>query len=295
MKALLICSAHQYPFAGGFDRHKQGWGCPALLRLWDNRDRIFVVDESSPVMAGATDTYKVTVDAGEPVLKVTLVYRDPAKTSALVSDAATSSDGFVARINDLDLRVTSPDGQSLYWGNNGLLNGLWSSTGGQADDRNTVENVFVQSPAAGEWTVEVIGSEITEDVTPQTDDHDAPYALVVMGISSAGISTEFKHEPYPERIYCVPGWWWCVGERHELNGRQGTRWFHTRRGWCGVPLRLQGSDDAYWYYSQRGGRVWAYAKRSVRGCSFIRCGLRRPDGTRWMRARRALTCHKGPE
>jgi hypothetical protein len=57
--------------------------------------------------------------------------------------------------------------------------------GGSADTINTVENVFIQNPAAGTWTIEVQAVEVNEDVhteTPSVDDQD--YALVVYGADS---------------------------------------------------------------------------------------------------------------
>ena len=77
-----------------------------------------------------------TVSAGTAELKATLVYRDwPGTTSSSLH-----------RINDMDLRVTAPGG-TVYWGNNGLLAGNWSTPGGTSNTVDTVENVFVENPA----------------------------------------------------------------------------------------------------------------------------------------------------
>jgi hypothetical protein len=85
------------------------------------------------------------------------------------------------RINDLSLRVTAPNG-TIYWGNNGLLSGNWSTAGGSANTIDTVENVFVQNPAAGTWTVDIIASQINEDSHVETPTVDADFALVVSGV-----------------------------------------------------------------------------------------------------------------
>ena len=74
-------------------------------------------------------------------------------------------------VNDLNLKVTAPGGQ-VYLGN--VFSGGWSVTGGSADSVNNVENVYVQSAAAGTWTVEVIGANVPQG--PQ------PFALVVDGM-----------------------------------------------------------------------------------------------------------------
>jgi hypothetical protein len=44
---------------------------------------------------------------------------------------------------------------------------------------DTVENVILDAPAAGTWTVEVIGSQINADGHVETAATDADYALVV--------------------------------------------------------------------------------------------------------------------
>ena len=53
-------------------------------------------------------------------------------------------------VNNLDLEVTGPGG-AFYRGN--VFAGGWSVAGGGADSTNNVENVYLESPAAGLWTV----------------------------------------------------------------------------------------------------------------------------------------------
>jgi hypothetical protein len=83
-----------------------------------------------------------------------------------------------ARVNDLSLRVTAPDG-TVFWGNHGLLAGNWSTPGGTSNKVDTVENVFVQRPAAGTWTVEVLADEVNADAHVETAATDADFGLVV--------------------------------------------------------------------------------------------------------------------
>jgi hypothetical protein len=180
-KAVMINTARQYPFSGtGHDltRVHQGWGFPSAQNIYDLRERMFIVNEE--VVLGALDSmvYTLAVDSGTPEFKATLVYADP----------PGSPSASLARINDLTLKVTAPDG-TIYWGNNGLLGGNYSTAGGSANTVDTVENVFVLNPAGGIWTVEVIASEINGDGHVETPELDADYALVVSGVlpcSSAG-------------------------------------------------------------------------------------------------------------
>ena len=76
--------------------------------------------------------------------------------------------------------MTSPS-DVVYWGNNGLLDGNWSTPGGVANTIDTVENVFVENPEDGLWIVEIIASEINQDGHVETPELDADFALVVSG------------------------------------------------------------------------------------------------------------------
>jgi hypothetical protein len=80
----------------------------------------------------------------------------------------------------LDLQVIAPNG-TIYWGNNGLLTGVWSTPGGEPNSLDTVENVFVQNPEPGDWRVNVRAAELNEDTHVETPEIDADYALVVTG------------------------------------------------------------------------------------------------------------------
>ena len=180
-RALVIHSAYRYAFSGGdsanMSRVHQGWGAPDVRNLYDTAQANgwalpILIDEDDIVAPGGTNTYGLTVDGSQP-LKATMVYRD------LRGNPAAA----IHRINDLSLRVTSPTG-TVYWGNNGLRNGNWSTAGGTSNTVDTVENVFIQSPEAGDWTIEVLGDDIVADGHPATPETDAVYALVVTGGTS---------------------------------------------------------------------------------------------------------------
>lgn len=174
-RAMMINSARSYNFSGsGADltRVHQGWGRVNVEELWNHADEYLIVNEEQVLENLDTATYLVTVPNDTPELRVTMVYLDPAGT--------TSSSQH--RINDLSLRVTSPDGSTSYWGNNGLTVGNWSTPGGSSNDLDVVENVFLQDPTPGVWTVEVIADEILQDAHTETGAIDADFALVVRGV-----------------------------------------------------------------------------------------------------------------
>lgn len=171
-KALAINTADPYPLPPDTDMNRfvQGWGKPDLQELYDNNLNSFVVDEEDVLANLDQVVYDINVTVGEPQLRITMVYTDVAGT--------TSSKQH--RINDLTLHVWSPSGDE-YWGNNGLKDGNWSVSGGSADTYNTVENVFIENPEPGLWSVEVIAAEINEDSHTETSAVDADFALVVTG------------------------------------------------------------------------------------------------------------------
>lgn len=173
-KAIMINTADQYPFSGtGHDltRVHQGWGMADLRILYGLRDNMFVVNEDVPLRLNESASWKLHVPAGQPMLRVTMTYADPPGTTSSTQH----------RINDLDLRVVSPSG-TVYWGNNGLLEGNFSTPGGNPNTKDTVENIFIQNPSSGTWTVEVIAREINQDQHIETQQMDADFALVASGI-----------------------------------------------------------------------------------------------------------------
>lgn len=175
-KAMLISSAYQYPFTGTTHdktRTHQGWGMPDVQNLYDFRNNYYIRDEVDILQPFETDVHEVTVEVGMPELKIVMVYLDPPGNPAVQTQH---------RINDLTLKVTSPS-NTVYWGNDGLYEGVWSTPGGiHPDTKNTEECVFVQSPEAGLWTIEVEAVEIIQDSHVETPEMDADYALVVKGV-----------------------------------------------------------------------------------------------------------------
>ncbi len=184
-KAMMINTAEQYDWTapGNTDltRFHQGWGMPNVRNMYELRDNVFVVDESQVLAPLEVATYQVPVASGRPFLKATMVYSDRPGNPAVQTQH---------RVNDLDLKVISPSG-TVYYGNGGLVNSLWSIPDTPADDKNTEENVFVQNPEPGFWTVEVRATEVIQDGHLETPEIDADFALVVTPTEreSAGIGS----------------------------------------------------------------------------------------------------------
>ena len=170
-RAFVYNTAVSYAFQGtshDLTRTHQGWGRPNAEALLDLGDRVLVVDQTHPLQNFEVASYAVRVGADQRRLRATLAYLDPAGTSAADQH----------RINDLSLRVTSPDGV-VFWGNVGLAEDNASDPGGSANTVDTVEQVWVPRPMAGIWKVEVIASELLQDTLLTTPEVDATFGLVV--------------------------------------------------------------------------------------------------------------------
>ncbi len=181
-KALMINSARPYAFSGPTDdltRVHQGWGLANVQNLYDLRDQMFIINETDVLSNLGSTTHQLRVTAGTPAFKATMVYLDPPGTTASIQH----------RINDLTLIVTSPSG-TIYYGNNGLLDGNLSVPGGSANTLDTVENVCIVDPEAGLWDVEVRADEINQDSHMETHAIDADYALVVTGVDVATLFSD---------------------------------------------------------------------------------------------------------
>jgi serine protease AprX len=176
-KALLLNTTTQWSFSGsGHDRTRthQGWGRADIDTLYDDRNELFYVNEEMVLTEGGVASWNVTVPAGQPEFRATLVYIDRAGTT----------NSSLHRINDLSLRVTAPGG-TVYWGNNGLLAATTSTSGGVSNTKDTVEQVILANPVAGTWVVDVFADEVNMDTHAETPAMDADFALVVRPVTGS--------------------------------------------------------------------------------------------------------------
>lgn len=168
IKALLVNSAVdvQFPDIPNAD---EGWGRVDLESLFRPGTGRSIRDQQD-VLTDPGEVHEFTVEAaGDAPLKVTLDWLDPAGDPA--ADAAI--------VNDLDLELVAPDG-TTYRGN--VFDDGWSVTGGVADRLEVLENVYVEKPAAGTWTVRVLAHALPADgALLRGDGTDQDYTLVVSG------------------------------------------------------------------------------------------------------------------
>ncbi|WP_060666408.1 S8 family serine peptidase [Bacillus sp. CHD6a] len=132
LKAALIAGATDVGL--GFPNNNQGWGRVTL----DKSLNTTFVNETTSLSTSQKATYSFTATAGKP-LKISLVW----------SDAPASTSASITLVNDLDLVITAPNG-TQYVGNDftAPYNNNW-------DGRNNVENVFINAPQSGTYTIEI--------------------------------------------------------------------------------------------------------------------------------------------
>ncbi len=164
LKAVLVNSGHDMADVAPIPADCQGWGRVLLddaLHFRGQARRLLVEDDNPGFARGSSGEerrFELFVERGEP-LEVTLVWTDFPSTPAAARNL----------VNDLDLVVTGPGG--TFRGN--VFAGGASRPGGAADRRNNVEQVLLENPAAGAYTVTVRSFNVPQG--PQ------PFALVVTG------------------------------------------------------------------------------------------------------------------
>jgi hypothetical protein len=169
LRATLINSAAQMTGAPVIPGNCQGWGRVLLENalFFNGQARKLWVKDNAPAFpagsSGETRTFSFAVAAGQP-LKATLAWTDFPSTPAANPHIN----------NDLDLTVSGPSG--TFRGN--VFSGGASAAGGSADRRNTLEQVLINAPAAGTYTVTV--RSFTVPNGPQ------PFALVLTGDATEG-------------------------------------------------------------------------------------------------------------
>ena len=154
LKATIINSARNMAGVAGYPAANEGWGIitldqglffpgdPLNMRVWDFRN-------ATGIATGETKDFPLPVAQNGQPLKVTLVWTEP----------PGESDNQAVIVNDLDLQVIAPDGIT-FRGAGANYAGGFTTAGGVADTLNNVEQVVINNPAVGNWTIRVIGTAV---------------------------------------------------------------------------------------------------------------------------------------
>ena len=167
IKATLLNSAVNMTNIGGFPSNQEGWGRVLLDNAlhFPGDDQTMIIRDVRNSSAEALETGDVTEfvvnhdDLSVP-FKVTLVWHDA---------PATPNSSFTP-VNNLDLEVDIPTGQTIR-GNN-IINGQ-SNFDTTTDEINNVEMVMLPAALSGEYTIRVKGTGVNQG--PQG------YAIVITG------------------------------------------------------------------------------------------------------------------
>ena len=162
MKAALINGATDLGF--GVPSKDQGWGRISLNDSFNSKEYKYE-DETYSLSTNETKTFNYDVESTNTPLRLSVVWTDyPGSTTATK-----------ALVNDLDLVVTSPSG-TVYNGND-----FSSPYNDSADHTNNVENVWIETPETGTYTVTIEGYNV-----PQGPQPFVLFASADFGTSSGG-------------------------------------------------------------------------------------------------------------
>ncbi len=172
-KALLVNTATDIGTAD-VPNGNEGWGRVNLGALFTpTAERVYV--DQSVILTSVGQSHQldvVPVDSAKP-MRVTLAWTDPA------GEPGASP----ALVNDLDLSVTAPDG-TVYLGNR--FSGGQSTTGGTADRKNNLENVWLSQAAPGTFHITVAAANLPGDGIPGDGIFtDQDFALVISNARAA--------------------------------------------------------------------------------------------------------------
>ncbi len=182
IKATLLNSTRDMTNVAGFPSNTEGWGRLTLddTLYLDGDSRELTANEvrnADGLSTGESTDFGLNVDSSAEPLRVTLVWTDA---------PAASGAGF-APVNNLDLVLIAPSGQT-FRGN--VFSGGVSAPGGSADAINNVEQILIPNPETGSWIVRVAGTAINAGTQG--------FGLVSSGVVSEGpsaLSVSFENVP----------------------------------------------------------------------------------------------------
>ncbi|WP_066497738.1 S8 family serine peptidase [Abyssisolibacter fermentans] len=147
MKAAIINGGTDMSY--GYPSRDQGWGRLSLADSLVSKEYRYE-DETYSLNTGENQSFTYSVESSNTPLKISLVWTDfPGSTSASK-----------ALVNDIDLKVTSPSG-TIYYGND-----FTAPYNSGYDRLNNVENVYIDTPETGNYTVEINGYNIPQGSQP---------------------------------------------------------------------------------------------------------------------------------
>ncbi|MER2600718.1 MAG: S8 family serine peptidase, partial [Caldilineales bacterium] len=193
-KALLVNSAVDMGTAD-IPNFNEGWGRVNITKMIQpDADTLYWDQEH--VFTASGQQWLLTVGVADP--------SKPVKITLAWSDAAGAVGANPALVNNLDLTVVN--GANSYKGN--VFSSGWSATGGTADIRNNLENVYIQTPVrsanASDLQITINALNIAGDgVLGNADTTDQNFALICQ---NCALASDFTLTATPAtQDVCIPG------------------------------------------------------------------------------------------
>jgi hypothetical protein len=198
--------------------NRQGWGRMQIDPVLAPRQAVQYIDQTT-VFDNTGESWKHTYAAADPTqpIRIMLAWTDAPGHGLGGSTPAWN--------NDLDLRVTTSAGTFL---GNVLDDDGWSQTGGNPDEKNNTEAVFL-SPAqqGGSVTIEVLATDINSDALPSSgDDTDQDFALVCYNCAGEPAGADVLFAPLLTEGFLVPGGAIVLGISLYNNGPESASGLH---------------------------------------------------------------------
>ena len=163
MRAMAIAAADSNVGSEYPPNASAGWGrldVSTIMHFADDSNGLAFLDDTLGVATGEAQNFQFELSGRAP-LHVVLAW----------TDTAAAPEAAIAIVNDLDLELTSPDG-NRYHGNQ--FYGGWSASNPPNwDERNVEEVCLINHPLTGRWTARILGRNV---YSPRQ-----PFAVAVRG------------------------------------------------------------------------------------------------------------------
>ena len=190
-KALLVNGAIDIGASADVPNNNEGWGRINLPRSVGGATPRHMVDQTV-VLDNVGDSHIVSAGIADPA--------KPVRITLAWTDAPGAVGANPALVNNLDLEVTN--GANTYKGN--VLTAGVSTTGGTADAKNNVENVFLPAGANGSLMVTVRATALPGNGIPAIGDAtDQDFALIC---DNCALTPNYSLLATPGSVeLCAPG------------------------------------------------------------------------------------------
>jgi hypothetical protein len=157
LRAATANSAMDMSGVTGYPGYQEGWGRLLLDNVAyfaGDRRQLWIHDvlHNQGITHATSQSNTFTVGSNAKYLRITMAFADVPGSAMAAAPV----------VNDLDLKITAPNG-TVYHGNTfmwGRQTTVSRPNPASTDQKNTLEQVFVVKPQAGIWTAEVVGADV---------------------------------------------------------------------------------------------------------------------------------------